>query len=362
MKLDDRKWKEFYIKDVFNVENKTKIQIPTGAYVHKNMLNKGNTPRITVTSQNNGIDGYYDSQDKNYRICKNFISVSFLGTVFYHKYKASIDMKVHCLQIKNKDLNLYVSVFLITEVKKSIENASYGNQISSTDLPNKKLILPINSKNQPDWQFMEDYTKSIFDKKQQDYKSYVEKSLTKLTNSIVAPCGGGGKWKEFYISGKNGIFKISSSASGIDKNKLKFSLNDLNTPYITRTEESNGINKFINKEQSEKYSLDDKCVITIGLDTQTVFFQQHEFYTGQNIQILKYKNINKYNALFIIPLLKIQMQKFNWGGNGATLGRLAKTKIMLPTTKKGNPDYLYMEQYAKNIMCKKYNNYLEYIN
>ena len=38
--------------------------------------------------------------------------------------------------------------------------------------------------------------------------------------------------------------------------------------------------------------------------------------------------------------------KFNWGGNGATLGRMRLLKIMLPTDEKGEPDYEFMEHYV----------------
>ena len=55
------------------------------------------------------------------------------------------------------------------------------------------------------------------------------------------------------------------------------------------------------------------------------------------------------------------MEKFNWGGNGATLGRLSKTKIMLPVNEKKEPDFEYMEQYIKNITYKKINQYLNYL-
>lgn len=72
-------------------------------------------------------------------------------------------------------------------------------------------------------------------------------------------------------------------------------------------------------------------------------------------------NVPNHNALFLIPLIKIQMEKFNWGGNGATLGRLARTKIMLPVNKKNKPDFEYMEQYIKNITYKKINQYLNYL-
>ena len=40
---------------------------------------------------------------------------------------------------------------------------------------------------------------------------------------------------------------------------------------------------------------------------------------------------------------------------------LAGDKVMLPVDDSGEPDYAYMEQYAKNIMLKKYIQYLKYL-
>ncbi|AXH11406.1 restriction endonuclease subunit S [Halarcobacter bivalviorum] len=169
------------------------------------------------------------------------------------------------------------------------------------------------------------------------------------------------QWKEFFIGGENGLFDITSSSSGIDKNKLNIEEKNSNIPYITRSNIDNGINQFITINQLDKYNLDEGNVITIGLDTQTVFYQPHSFYTGQNIQVLRHKKINKFNALFLIPLIEVQMEKFNWGGNGATLGRLFRTKIMLPITNKGNLDWNYMETYGKNILIEKQEQYKQYI-
>ena len=36
-------------------------------------------------------------------------------------------------------------------------------------------------------------------------------------------------------------------------------------------------------------------------------------------------------------------------------------QVMLPVTDEGKPDYKYMEQYAKNMMLKKYEQYLAFI-
>lgn len=176
--LNDRKWMAFAVKDIFITEQKKAVQVPTGSYVPKTSLHIGKTPRITVTSLNNGIDGFYSSNDKNYRLFSNFISVSFLGTIFYHPYEASIDMKVHCLQLINGKLNKYISKFLITELKKSISNATYGDQLSSTDLPNKMLMLPVTDDGAPDFDFMEQYIKKQENNLQQRYIEYEKRSAT----------------------------------------------------------------------------------------------------------------------------------------------------------------------------------------
>lgn len=166
------------------------------------------------------------------------------------------------------------------------------------------------------------------------------------------------EWKEFFISGKEGIFSIVATSSGIDKNKLNLSSG--NIPYITRSDEKNGYNMFVSENQLLKYKQDLGNCITIGLDTQTVFYQPYTFFTGQNIQVVNYKNCNKENAIFVIKLINLQMDKFNWGGNGATLGRLSRTKILLPVTKSGEPDFEFMENYIKELEAEKLSEYKTY--
>lgn len=163
------------------------------------------------------------------------------------------------------------------------------------------------------------------------------------------------QWGEFVFED---IFKIYSTNSGIDKNKLIDKKGKL--PYITRSDKNNGIDFFIGI-QGDKYKLDKENVITIGLDTQTVFYQSHSFYTGQNIQILSNENLNYFTAQFLIPLIKIQMEKFNWGGNGATLTRLKRSKIILPINSKDEPDYAFMEQYMRKKEQEKIINFKKYI-
>ena len=166
------------------------------------------------------------------------------------------------------------------------------------------------------------------------------------------------KWKSFILSE---IFDITSTNNKIDINKIKNKDIDGNNPYITRTDKNNGIYGFITEQD---YKLNKGNVITIGSDTQTVFYQPHSFYTGQSIQILTNDYMNKYTGLYLVSLLKIVLKKFNWGGNGATLTRLNNTRILIPIDDKGMPNYDYMEEYMKSKekeLIKKYQNYIKNI-
>ncbi len=266
-------------------------------------------------------------------------------------------------------MNRYIGLFL----KQCIDNSvcgkyGYGYKFSQTRIKKQIIMLPIDSKGNPNWQFMENYMKNIeqkyiknivdyYNKKlldnprgklalnhsAKDRNIFIEDSLMKIARENLKLENI--KWKEFVVGE---IFEVRATLSGIDKNKLNGKKG--NYPYLTRSDKINGIDSFIAKQDA--YHYDKANVITIGLDTQTAFYQSNKFYTGQNIQILTYKELNKYNALFIIILLKKLMEKFSWGGNGATLTRLKRGKIILPIDSKGNPHYVFMEAYMRAIEKK----------
>ena len=148
------------------------------------------------------------------------------------------------------------------------------------------------------------------------------------------------EWKEFVFGD---VFDIQATSSGIDKKRLFGGVGDV--PYLTRTDNNNGIDGFVEPQGTS--SLDEGNVITIGLDTQTVFYQESSFYTGQNIQVVRHKKLDKYNALFIIRTIKILVQKFSWGSYGATLTRLRRGKLFLPIQSEGTPDWAFMSAFMK---------------
>ncbi len=152
-------------------------------------------------------------------------------------------------------------------------------------------------------------------------------------------------YKAFPLTGEGGVFKIESTQSGIDSIDLQ--KNGISKyPYVTRTANNNGVQCFVPLQNKP---LEKGNTISVGLDTQTVNYQPYPYYTGQNIQIFSNDQMDKYTAMYLIPLIKKQLENLNWGGNGATLGRLAMKQIMLPVNEEETIDWEYMRSYIKNL-------------
>lgn len=167
-------------------------------------------------------------------------------------------------------------------------------------------------------------------------------------------------WKVFPAFGNEGILSIATTSSSIDAVRLN-SGPDVAVPYITRSDLNNGVSKFVSTLNYE-FGSDAAGCITVGLDTQTTFYQPYRFVTGQNIQIITGSKLNEKVALFLVTILREQMHaKFNWGGNGATLGRMKRLEVMLPVDDSGNPDFNYMEDYASRTRGGMLMRYREFI-
>ena len=193
--INTKTWKEFKIGDLFETNNDKTY---TGASVKRENLITGETPRVTVSNINNGITGYYaDIEDTNYRVYNNFISVSFLGTVFYHPYSASVDMKVHVLpKVTNgRELTTGIGLFLVSAIKASIKRYTYANQISSKVIYDTYIKLPVKDASaasvqegpldfayakswrtpaEPDWDYMEAFMEQINQQAQARLDEYKE--------------------------------------------------------------------------------------------------------------------------------------------------------------------------------------------
>lgn len=158
MSLDSIKWQEFKVSDLFILEKGERLKAADRIV--------GNTPLITASSYNNGITSYIDKNIFNNRkgLFINKITIDMFGNTFYHKYHYFSDDNIHTLIFNNElnvNLNKYVCLFLMAILKKISTKYGFGRQVRLHRLNNEIIPLPVNKNKQPNWQFMEDYIKSL---------------------------------------------------------------------------------------------------------------------------------------------------------------------------------------------------------
>lgn len=122
----------------------------------------GKYPYVTTQAVNNGVENFYDFYTEEGNVLT--VDSAVLGFCSYQKEKFSASDHVEKL-IPLFPLNPHVAMFLITIINREQYRYSYGRKASQKKLKNSKIKLPAirnaQGKYEPDWQFMEDYIKSL---------------------------------------------------------------------------------------------------------------------------------------------------------------------------------------------------------
>ncbi|WP_432633283.1 N-6 DNA methylase [Brachyspira sp.] len=174
LNLNDIEWKEFKISEIFEVSG----TITT----HPSQLKpNGKTPRITCASTNNALDDTYaNSPTEKGKVLT--IDSATVGYVSYQENDFIATDHVEKIWIKNnKAMNRYIGLFL----KQCIDNAvllkyGYGYKFSQTRIKKQIVNLPIDSKGEPHWEFMENFMREVEYKKLNLYLDYIKKSKPNL--------------------------------------------------------------------------------------------------------------------------------------------------------------------------------------
>lgn len=84
------------------------------------------------------------------------------GSVGYSTYQEKDFIGSTTLAMgRNENLNKFNAIFLITLLDKERFKYSFGRKWNGDKLKNTKIKLPIDKDGNPDWQFMENYIKSL---------------------------------------------------------------------------------------------------------------------------------------------------------------------------------------------------------
>lgn len=344
---NDLEWSPVCLSQIFTFER--------GKENNMASLVEGETPLVSARKVNNGIKGFVANPSKIIK-GRNVLSLNNdgdggAGLAFYQCVDFALDSHVTALHSKTT-LSAQTLLFIAACISKQHAIFGHGYSIS---LPRAKRILsmlPVDDSGNPDYKYMAEYVNTLQNKLLERYRIYLLKQLDTLgdLNQIVPV--NKKQWKTFSL---NEIFSISAGKRLETRNKCPG-----DRPFIGATDNNNGVTGFVSNDNASR----DSNVLGVNYNGAPciAFYHPYEcIFTDdvKRLHLLHYKD-NKFVFLFLAAVFAKQRSKFSYGYK-FNEQRMLKQKLMLPIDESGDPDYEYMEQYAKNMMIQKYQQYLNFI-
>ena len=332
MNLNVESWKEFIIEDYFDV-------FLSSGDLKLDDCEPGNIPLISSGSTNNGVVGYIDEKgDGKAQIFKaNCITVDMFCNAFYQDkdFYAVSHGRVNILCPKFK-FNLQIGLFICSLIKKEQFKYSYGRAVYSSEIARMIIKLPSVENGLPDWDFMEQYIKSLNHKP----LSTANRGGCRLHTLGVE------KWKSFKV---NELFEVKYGINMELNACIETDLGDIDSiNFVARTESNNGVTarvKLIDGKEPQPAG-----VITCagGGSVLSTFLQEEPFYSGRDLYLLiPLYPMSKLAKLFCITVLKANKYRYSYGRQANIT--LPYLELMLPVNAEGAPDFDFMENYMKSL-------------
>lgn len=376
MDLNVQNWKEFSLDKLFDI---------TGTVTTKKddleESGVGPYPYVTTAATNNGIDGHYSIFTETGNVL--CVDSACLGYTTYQPDNFSASDHVEKLTPKF-NLNAEIGMFFVSLMNKECDRFNYGRKCSQIKLKQRILKLPIQHNSDgtpvidvdktysdegyiPDWQFMEDYIKSLH-----------SEPITTTRGAVESLSLGVDKWEEFKLSD---IFEMQNGYFNNKPETIDSLPSDHPVKFLGATAENNGITdycgieaiRYSSKTGDSDNSLDGKIYegncITITNDGSVchAYYQDTPFTSShsQTICVPKFE-LNPALALFICAIIDGEQFKWSYGRKLHDLNKSKAIVIKLPIQRdaSGNPvidpdkkysdkgyipDWDFMERYIDSL-------------
>jgi hypothetical protein len=334
MKTDMTDWKEFEVQELFHVVYGVNLELVNCVETDKN--DPDAVAFVSRTELNNGISAYVKPVQGVEPQPKDTITVAgggsvlatFLQTQPFYSGRDLYLLYPKCC-ISNK-----VKLFLVTIIKANKYRYNYGRQANVT-LPSLKLKLPVTADGIPDWRWMEAYVDSLRSKHLTTNNVVTVKSRSLTTSD----------WQEFSVNNLfDSIYKVASYHDDELTNSCAYDENAV--AYVTRTDQDNSVKSLV--RSIGLTNIESGNAIVVGDTTSTISYQPNPFVAGEHIIAARANWLNKYTGLFVTCLLRQERYRYSYG-RAYKLDLIRNTKLKLPVTPEGKPDWQFMENYIKSL-------------
>ena len=323
MELNVQEWKEYRIDRLFTVDlSKGDIKADD--------MNSGLIRLVSSGETDNGIVAHIDSKgDGKAEIFNgNVITADMFCNAYYQNkcFYAVSHGRVNIL-LPNFEINSYVGLFISTIINNEKYKYSYGRALYSNVVSSMVVKLPtqfdkdtnryIIDENKtysdkgyiPDWQFMEDYIKSLHHK---PITTKVKNDNTLELNLQL--------WKWFSLCK---LFDIKKG-----KRLTSADQEEGNNNYVGAIDSNNGIANHIGQAPIHKANT---ISLSYNGSVGEAFYQSEPYWATDDVNALysRYDGFNKQIGLFIATVIRQEKYKFSYGRKW-TLENMNNTDIKLP--------------------------------
>ena len=354
MNLNTDKWKSFYLKDIYDIQ--------MGNGFDKNKMDEDN-PEVNLVSRqsyNNGVDVKVALIAGVKPFDAGLVTValggSYLGSCFVQEEPFYTAQNVAVMKPKYKEMSIAVNNFIsgLVRYESSVKYYAFGRELNTHIRTDFDVKLPVDSNNNPDWQFMEDYIKSLH-----------HKPLTTKNKAGQAPNLNLKAWKPFYI----GRLFTMLNGKGITQEEIADNAGEFIA--VQSGEENNGVMGKIdlNYCKKMKYTYSEKPCLTVARSGSAGFvsYQNYGCVVGDSAKILLLPDevATTEHYLFLQTMLTANRFKYTYGRK-VTEDKYLNDVIDLPIQHNANgsvftdssckysdegfvPDWEFMENYIKSL-------------
>lgn len=328
MRIDMANWKCFLLGDLFNVVYGVNLELVN--CVETDRTDPEAIAFVSRTESDNGVSAYVKPVPGIIPQPKDTITVAGGGSVlstFLQPRPFYSGRDLYLLYPKD-DIPVNAKLFVMTAIKANKYRYNYGRQANVT-LPMLELKLPSTPAGKPDWQWMEDYMASLHSKPM---------TTRNLTHPIPFNTD---EWKWFELQNLFSRFEVGKGHDTIlDDGDECF--------YLGAKKSDNGIMRTC--AMNEDLIQEGNCIVFICNGAGSVGYANYmdKPFIGTTDLVMGYADwLNPRTGLFVSTVLCKERFKYSFGRKWKT--RLRETKIKLPSTPDGNPDWRWMEDYIKSL-------------
>ena len=131
-------------------------------------------------------------------------------------------------------------------------------------------------------------------------------------------------------------------------------------PYVSSSALNNGVDGFIGNKAGVRVFTECLSLANSG-SVGSCFYEPFEFVASDHVTHLKNDKLSAYQYLFVAAMLNRLSEKYNFNRE-INDNRISREKIFLPVDESGNPCWLLIENYMRNTVLRKYQEYVSFNN